>query len=182
MVVRAERHLLYPLDVFYTLAGLPMPQAERIDPADMPETHRALLHHDHDMTPTLEKHFNVTLELNVLHRRHRGTELMRHVLLVPEGGGPPAECGAIVIDLPLFEPEVRTELLECRVPMGTLLHKYNIEHQCNVGGLLRVQSDSMIRKTLNMTVDSPVYGRKNVLTNPEGETLAEVVELLPPDL
>ena len=47
-------HLLYPLSEFYQQLGRPLPEARTLQPEEMPETHRRLLVHERDMTPTLE--------------------------------------------------------------------------------------------------------------------------------
>ncbi len=49
---------VHPLDDFYARAGMRLPRIERLAGDDIPEPYRALLVHENDMTPTLEKYYS----------------------------------------------------------------------------------------------------------------------------
>jgi chorismate-pyruvate lyase len=176
-----QRRLFFPLDEFYADQGMPLPVLEQIDGQDMPQPYRQLLVHNGDMTPTLEKYHGGRISLHLFERR-LGADgwLSRRVALVLDHSGRHVEFGAIRIHLNRFSPEARQHILEGRRPLGTVLNEDGIAHQSRPVAYFRVHSDALINETLRLTGEHLLYGRRNVLTNPSGQTLAEVVEILPP--
>jgi chorismate-pyruvate lyase len=172
--------LLYPLDEFYRRAGLVIPPAALVEGADVPEPYRSLLVHDRDMTPTLEKFHAERIHLRTIGRRLDGDALSRLVVLTTSESGKPVEFGAIVIHLEQFPAEARPVILECRVPLGTILAEYSIEHYSRPTAFLRVSADPLINGSLATAGTEPLYGRRNVLKTPAGHALADVIEILPP--
>lgn len=175
-----ELKLLYPLDDFYARGGLIVPRVTEVEPDDVPEPYRALLVHDHDMTPTLERFHGERIHLKVIGRQLNGEALSRLVVLTLDQSLRPVEFGAIVIHLQHFPPEARQAILECRTPLGTILADYHVEHQSRPRGFIRVTSDPLIKGAMELTGSQPLYGRRNVLSGPGGAVLADVVEILPP--
>ncbi|HXA05898.1 MAG TPA: hypothetical protein VNY30_13705, partial [Bryobacteraceae bacterium] len=90
------------MDEFYEQLGLPLPLVTRVNGWDMPEPYRSLLVHNRDMTPTLERAHNQSIQLRVLRRALTGDLLTRQVVLVAEGGQVPVAFGAIKIHLEHF--------------------------------------------------------------------------------
>src|SRR5947209_1447873 len=124
-----EAALLYPLDRFYTAAGLALPPVHEVEGSDVPEPCRQLLVHDRDMTPTLEAFHGERIHLRVLARQLDGDAYARQVVLTLNGSARPVEFGAIVIHLQHFPPAAREQILEGRRPLGTILHDHRIAHQ-----------------------------------------------------
>lgn len=172
--------LLYPLDEFYRRAGLVVPAASLVDGADMPEPYRTLLVHDRDMTPTLEAYHGDRIHLRTIGRRLDGDALSRLVVLTTNQALKPVEFGAIVIHLEQFPAAAREVLLGCRVPLGTVLAEFGIEHYSRPSAFLRLNADPLINGSLDTTGTDFRYGRRNVLRKPTGESLADVIEILPP--
>jgi chorismate-pyruvate lyase len=172
--------MLYPLDEFYQRAGLVVPAASLVDGAEMPEPYRSLLVHDRDMTPTLEAFHGERIHLRTIGRRLDGDALSRLVVLTTNGALKPVEFGAIVIHLDQFPAAAREVLLGCRVPLGTVLAEFGIEHYSRPSAFLSVQADPLINGSLDTIGTSVRYGRRNVLRTPTGESLADVIEILPP--
>jgi hypothetical protein len=172
--------LLYPLDEFYRRAGLIVPHACLVEGADVPEPYRTLLVHDRDMTPTLEAYHAERIHLRTIGRRQDGDALSRLVVLTTTATARPVEFGAIVIHLEQFPPAAREVILGCRVPLGTVLAEFGIEHFSRPSAFLRVNSDPLINGSLDTTGSDPLYGRCNVLRKPDGQALADVIEILPP--
>jgi chorismate-pyruvate lyase len=172
--------LLYPLDAFYTEAGLAVPRVDAISGEEVPEPYRRLLVHRHDMTPTLEAFHQEPIHLRVLARRHDREALWRQVVLTLDVSVRPVEFGAIVIYLQHFPPAARQEILEGWRPLGAILRDHGIEHQSCPSHFLRVTSDGVMNEALGLTEPKPLYGRRNVLRNGAGYELADVVEILPP--
>jgi hypothetical protein len=170
----------YPLDDFYTRAGLPLPAIETIEPGEIPEPRRSLLVHKNDMTPTLAAFHAATIQLQVLSRQHRDDFYFREVVLLAEGTEKPVEFGAIRINLALFSPIARRHILEERSPLGHLLGVHSVTHSSRPKAFFRLQADSLMIGALNLSQPQVLYGRRNTLLDSVHRPLAEVVEILPP--
>ena len=172
--------LLYPLDVVYAQAGLPLPPVSRVTGDEMPEPYRQLLVHTNDMTPTLEAFHGERLHLRVSRWRLEGDAYMRQVALLLNGSDKPVEFGAIVIYTDRFPPAAREAVLEGQSPLGTILAVHSIRHSSCPQAFIRVLSDDGMNEALGLSEPQVLYGRRNVLTDSEGAKLAEVLEILPP--
>ncbi|MFN3651072.1 MAG: hypothetical protein ACK47B_15970 [Armatimonadota bacterium] len=172
--------LLYPLDAFYRAAGKPLPQARPVEGPEMPQPYRGLLVHDRDMTPTLERFHGERISLRLLERRLEGDALMRQVVLVTGDSGRAVEYGAIVIHCDQFPEAARPLILESRCPLGTILAIHQIEHGSCPSGFFAVEPNPEIAAALGLFEPATLYGRRNVLSRPDGAALAEVLEILPP--
>jgi len=139
-----------------------------------------LLVHDRDMTSTLENHYRQRVHLSLIGRQVDGDDYSREVLLVLDGTDKPVEFGAIHIHLDRFPEAVRRLILEARLPLGRLLNDHAIPYISQPLAYLRLASDRTIDRLLNLRGAHILYGRRNTLTNPAGEPLAEIVEILPP--
>ena len=113
--------IAYPLDDFYAQAGLPLPSIEAVPGDEVPEPYKTLLVHQDDMTPTLEKFHGDALHLRVLRRQQRDDFYFREVVLVTDKDETPVEFGAIKINLALFSPTARQQILAERLPLGHIL-------------------------------------------------------------
>jgi len=176
----ATRSLVHPLDSFYERSGLALPPLERIDGEAMPEPYKSLLVHERDMTSTLENFHGRRVQLNLISRHVTGPDYFREVVLVLEDGGQPVEFGAIHIHLDRFTAEVRALILQERLPLGRILNDNNITYISQPKAYLRLASDRTIDRLLTLRGVHILFGRRNTLLDPEGRSLAEIVEILPP--
>jgi chorismate-pyruvate lyase len=176
----AASPVVFPLDDFYAQAGRPLPKLEVIDGAQVPEPFKSLLVHTNDMTPTLQSHYGKTIHLIVLRRQQRDDFYFREVVLVLDGAEQRVEFGAIKINLALFPPGARRQILEERLPLGQILQDHNITHFSKPKAFLRLKSDDFIGKALALDGAHELYGRRNTLTDSVQRSLAEIVEILPP--
>lgn len=174
--------LAYPLDDFYTQAGLALPVIEAVRGDEVPEPFRTLLVHQDDMTPTLEKFHGDTIHIRVLRRQQRDDFYFREVLLVTDKDGRPVEFGAIKINLALFPPAAKADILAERVPLGRILDERAVAHESRPKAFLRVQSDTFINSVLGLGGPHTLFGRRNTHWDPQQRPLAEIVEILPPEL
>ncbi len=175
----APRSLAFPLDEFYAAAGRALPGLEAIDGVKMPEPYRSLLVHLSDMTSTLENFHGDRLELEVLSSRVHGDVYLREVLLRLEKTGQPVEFGAILIHLDRFEAEPRRLILGGKVPLGRVLMEQRVPFTSRPNGFLRILADDFIGPLLHAELGTVLYARRNTLSNPAGQPLAEIVEVLP---
>lgn len=171
---------LYPLDALYRMCGMSPPAAAGAEGEDLPEPQRRLLVHQSDMTPTLEEFWGETIVLRTLQRRLDQRSLTRLVVLELEKSRRPVEFGAIVIHLEPFPPAAQQLIRGCRCPLGSILARHGIVHTSRPRGFFSLQPDAVICEALGMPAPARLWGRKNVLAAEQGQTLAEVVEILPP--
>lgn len=171
---------VHPLDELYAKAGLTLPPIEAIAGHKVPAPYQELLVHDGDMTPTLETFHRSEIHLEVLHREQRGDFYFREVLLLTDRENKPVEFGAIKIHLALFPGDARQEILRGRVPLGSILARYKIEHLSRPKAFLKVKSDDFINRVFSLSGSQILFGRRNTLSNLEQHPLAEIVEILPP--
>lgn len=153
---------------------------EAVEALDVPEPYRGLLEHERDMTGTLEEFWGARLTLHPLEVHHVGDLLLRRVVLLADER--PVEYGAIRIHLNAFTPEAREKIEAGQTPLGAILRTTDMPYRCQPRGYFRVEADPVTRQGLSLGSqgDIVLYGRLAHLTGPEGRTLAQVVEILPP--
>ena len=131
------------------------------------------------MTPTLEAFHRGRVHLRVLGRRRAGDHYFREVVLLLDGTNQPVEFGASRVNLALFKPDAREEILKEITPLGHILGQFNIPHRSRPAAFLRLASDRLINEVLQLSGAQVLYGRRNTLLDPQGRSLAEIVEILP---
>lgn len=176
------RRLLDTLNVFYA----DLPQRPELDvsvvaPEDMPQPQRRLLVHNGDMTSTLERHHGEPIALRVLELRQVDDRYARHIVLHTAHSQQPVEYGALRVHLSQLEPDVRAEVLEGRKPLGGILNARGMHYRSCPGSFFKVFSHELMTEALGLSGPQWLYGRCNCLGSPDGRTIAEVVEILPPD-
>lgn len=176
---------LDPLSRFFEHDDPAALEWQEVEGSRVPEPYRGLLVHDGDMTSTLETFHRETLELRLLEKRRVDQTLLRSVVLIGSRTGRPLELGAIRIDLAAFAPDARWAILEGRMPLGAILARYDVAYVSRPRLFFQITSDARFEEELEIARqagDDPfiLFGRQNVLSDPAGRTLAEVVEILPP--
>ena len=174
--------IAYPLDDFYAQQGLALPRIEAVPGGEVPEPYRALLVHQDDMTPTLEKFHGAKIHLTVMRSQQRGDFYFREVVLVLDGTNRPVEFGAIKMNLALFSSAARQLILEEREPLGHILRDCAVAHASRPKAYLRVEADDFINRALKITGAPILYGRRNTHFDTQQRALAEIVEILPPEM
>jgi chorismate-pyruvate lyase len=152
----------------------------QIDGEAVPEPYRTLLVHRNDMTPTLEKFYGADIHLRMLGKRRERDEYFREVVLLLDGSNRPVEFGAIKINLNLFEPKVREQILAEQRPLGHILTEYKVPHRSHPRAFLRLASDPLMNEALEISGAHILFGRRNSLFDSGDRVLAEIVEILPP--
>ena len=170
---------LLPLDFFYETKENLKPHIEPLIAESLPEKERGLLDHNRDMTSTLMKHHSSELYIEVLERVSNGNYLLRMVILKTKTKNEPVEFGAIGMDLSLFDTDIRSEIEQGIKPLGGLLEQYSVSYKSGPRAFFKIKCDKLISSLLQVPEGVNLYGRCNELTNPEGFTLADIVEILP---
>jgi chorismate-pyruvate lyase len=179
-VLSSQSHIAHPLDEFYANARQPMPAWQCIDAEELPEPYKQLLVHESDMTSTLEHFHEQRIHLRVLNRRERDEAYTREVVLELDGSNTPVEFGAIKIYLASFPTVARERILEAHWPLGRILREFKIPYSSRPKAFLRLASDRLISGALQLAGTHRLYGRSNRLSDPHGNPLADIVEILPP--
>ena len=172
--------VLYPLSFMRASRNLPSLTYEKIDPADMPEPYRSLLVHEGDMTSRLEGHHECPIKVQRLRSSNNGKLYFREVLLRTEVGEKPTEYGAIEIDLGSLPEEVRELVLEASQPLGGILNDHRIPYSSAPRAFLKVVPDGPIVEAFGSVEADFLFGRSNVISDYNGRTIAQIVEILPP--
>lgn len=171
--------LLFPLDLFYRSSGAELPHLRTIPGDDVPDPYRALLVHQRDMTPTLEAFHGDKIHLRTLRRLEDSGAFCRLVVLTTDESQAPVEFGAIAIHLEEFPPEARELIQGCLCPLGTILSRYDIRHLSAPRAYIEVEADDWMSAEMGLQPGERLYGRRNVLSTPDGRVIADVVEILP---
>lgn len=171
--------LLMPLAFFYARQELELPDLEFIEGTDMPEPSRHLLVHQSDMTPRLRDFHRTVPQLTVVAVEKTEDFVMREVILTDQTRTRPIEYGAIGIHLDAMPEHVKTMIRDGGAPLGAILEAEGIPHASAPTGYFRLFADARMAGLLNTTPGSILHGRCNVLTYPDGSTLADIVEVLP---
>ncbi len=171
---------LKPLRAYYVSAGVPLPSITVIDSRDIPQPYYDLLIHREDMTSVLERYHSGMIELRLLRVSIENGQLTRQVVLVLAASGKPVEFGAIRIHLGRFGPEAQQMILEGRRPLGGILKEHGIEYISRPGGFIRFRSDAIVNPLLGLTGEHELFGRYTTLYDATAQSLAEVIEILPP--
>lgn len=151
-------------------------------PDQLSEPYRSLLVHESDMTGTLERYCGQAMLLHAIKCDITANRVVRHVELRGANDSQPAEFGAIEINLDQFEPGPREEILGGELPLGTILKKAEMDFISRPLAYFRIKPGASVRHSFGVPADGWLYGRCNQLLALNGRSIADVVEILPPDL
>lgn len=176
----SQTDILYPLTLFRCNGGGPLPTYEVIDGTGMPEPYRSLLVHHGDMTSRLEAFHEGSIVLELLHREHTDDAYRREVILHMEETGLPVEYGAIEIRLDAFDPKLREQILQERLPLGGLLNRFGMRYRSKPRAFFKLGPDIEMNTLFSAAGAREFYGRSNELLADDGRRLALIVEVLRP--
>ena len=148
--------------------------------ASLPEPARRLLDHPRDMTSTLAAYHGSSLRVEVLQCRTVGEIYLREVFLRTETTGKIVEYGALAVGLEQFSAEEQRAIHEAALPLGALLHRGKIPFVSAPISFFAAGGESLAGTLLAPSSAAECFGRFNRLAKPTGETLAWIMEILPP--
>ena len=140
---------------------------------------RVVGHGGLEPTVPLPRLLNVCLR--VLERRVDDDIYARHIVLHTAQTQRPAEYGALRVHLPLLDEPVRAALFQARQPLGAILNAHGGAYRGCPGAFFRIFSNDLINDSLQLGRSQWLYGRCNCLADRAGRTIAEVIEILPPE-
>ena len=171
--------MLLPLHYFYAKDASPLPTVELLPGEAVPDPERSLLVHQRDMTSTLRNFHGAPISLEVCASERSDDYVMRMVILHRDDTGAPVEFGAIGVRLDKFEGPLREQIASGSAPLGALLEKYIVDYRSCPKGYFSVPADATIASALAEEEGATLYGRCNELTDAEGFSFADIVEVLP---
>ena len=165
--MRGSCHIAF--DAFRPLSG-----------AQLPAPPRRLLDHARDMTSTLAEFHGSALRVEVLQARRVGEIYLREVFLRTTDTGRIVEYGVLAVALEQFTPEQRAAIESGGVPLGALLHNFQIPFVSSPIGFFAATAANLAATPFGAQVTGECYGRLNCLAKPSREPLAWILEILPP--
>jgi hypothetical protein len=147
--------------------------------AGLPDPERRLLVHPNDMTSTLAAFHGSALHVEVLQRQELDELYLREVFLRSETNRL-VEYGVIAIALDRFAEPQQAAIRAGRVPLGGLLHQFEIAFVSAPMSFFSVAAGELTRTPLRAPAGATCHGRFNRLAKPTGEPLAWILEILPP--
>ncbi|KAI9023135.1 hypothetical protein DFJ74DRAFT_706014 [Hyaloraphidium curvatum] len=159
-------------------------RAAWVSPDGLPAAARALLVHSGTMTARLRAHHGEDIAIAVV--RAAPVEagegrLLRASLLRGTETGRPLELGFLDVRTDLLPPRAQEMAVQAEVPFGAVLVGQGVPHSCHPGGYFALEAGAWVAGLLGAKEGELLYGRCNVIRTGEGEVLAEVVEVLPPE-
>lgn len=155
-----------------------LPEVVYISASDVPEPYNHLLVHDGDMTGRLERFYHQAIHLETLNSERKENYLFRRVLLKTEKKET-VEFGAIRIHLDAFTGEPLARVLGCKQPLGGILTSFKIPFECRLHGFFKISGEEASLNFFQTGGNKVLFGRKNHLVKPDGQPIADVVEILP---
>lgn len=172
--------LLHPLSMMRRARGLAALKHQIFQPQDLPQPYRQLLAHEGDMTSRLESAYRMSIKVRRLHSSNDGKNYFREVILETFETSPrPVEYGAIEIQLAQLPEPAREAVIAGETPLGGILNQGRIPYVCSPRGFFQIIPDESIQKAFLMKEATPLFGRSNCIETRSGETIAQIVEILP---
>jgi chorismate-pyruvate lyase len=152
---------------------------EAVDRADTPPVYRALLHHEHHMTVTVENFHGCPVDVKVLEARHNGDHYARKILLTRKRDGEVVQFGIMRLNFDYVSDEIRRDIEGQKIPLGRVLIAHNVLRKINLMQLYRVFPGPDLCQMLEMGPKEITYGRTAVI-DCNGEPAVELLEIVTP--
>jgi len=173
--------LLYPLSMMRRARGLPSLEFKKIESHELPQPYRQLLDHEGDMTSRLENAYRSSIRVNRLRSSNDGKNYFREVILETSDSPPrPVEYGAIEIQLSQLPELAKQAVISGEKPLGGILNEERIPYACELRGFFTMMPDASIVEAFGMERPLELFGRSNHIQTRSGDTIALIVEVLPP--
>ena len=173
--------LLHPLSFMRRAQGMASLKFEEIASQELPEPYKQLLAHEGDMTSRLENAFRSSIRVNRIRSSSDGKNYFREVILETSDSPPRAvEYGAIEIQLSQLPDIAKQAVLAGEKPLGGILNEGRIPYACSLRGFFKIMPDHSMLEALAIEKPVELFGRSNCIQTSSGETIALIVEVLPP--
>ncbi len=148
-----------------------------VEGCELPAPQRELLCHSRDMTSTLADYHGGPVDLEIVQEPADDRAYVREVLL--KVGEKVVEYGLIRIYLESFPPDLRTQILAGKRPLGALLNESGLPYTSEPSGFLKIPSELFSADFFPPANSNFLFGRYNTLLDESGGKLARILEILP---
>jgi chorismate-pyruvate lyase len=168
-----------------TLVGLfyPAPdelaQFEEVSRGETPPVYRALLHHEHHMTVTVENFHGCPVDVRVLEVCRTGKHYARKILLTRQRDGGVVQFGIMRLNLHYVSNAIRQDIESEQIPLGRVLIAHNVLRVIHLDQLWQVKPGEDLCRLFNIGSDDITYGRTAVI-DCNGEPAVELLEIVTP--
>jgi chorismate-pyruvate lyase len=157
--VNVDRHEEPLRSLFYedpdTLARL-----DCVASTDLPQPFRQLLDHHAHMTVTVEQFHGGPVSVQVLQQRFEGERYLREIVLRTTTESPKVVLYGIVdLNLAVLDPQVRSEILAGKIPLGRILIEHHVMRKVTLERLYRVTPGPQLLQLMAGCQNSPLFGR-----------------------
>lgn len=177
-----RRSLLWPLNLFCAHYDREVPEITPLFEQYLPEPYRLLLVHQRNMTPTLEEYHGGTIYIERINVFSDEEETTREVVLRRDSDAKPLEYGVSRTFRSRLPPEALFLLDDGRLPLGTILRVCDCEHTVQPSGFFKIRPTPFFADVFEVDDAAYLYGRRNMLVGLDGRPIAEVCEILPPEM
>ncbi len=176
-----RQSLLWPLNLFCAHYDRKVPEITPLFERNIPEPYKQLLVHDRNMTPTLEKYHGGTIYIEPINVLSDDEETTREVILRRDIDAKPLEYGVSRIFRCRLPSEALFLVDDGRLPLGTILRVCDYEHTVQTSGFFKIRATPFFEEAFGAHNVNGFYGRRNALVSLDGNVIAEVCEVLPPE-
>jgi chorismate-pyruvate lyase len=168
-----------------TLVGLfydaheELAQFDEVSRADTPPVYRALLHHEHHMTVTVENFHGCPVDVRVLDVKRSGRHYARKILLTRQSDDAVVQFGIMRLNFDYVSEEIRNDIESQKIPLGRVLIRHNVLRVIHLDQLWRVLPGPDLCLLFNIGPDEATYGRTAVI-DCNGEPAVELLEIVTP--
>jgi hypothetical protein len=136
-----------------------LPKSEVVPPASIPSPYRELLVHNGHMTETLERYYEVPVDVHpyAVHRSGRMYGRKLDLTVGPEGRV--VMTGAMLFNLNAVDEAVQAEILAAQVPLGRILIQHGVLREVAAETFLKILPDDPFVARFRLQAPAPAYGR-----------------------
>lgn len=154
-------------------------QFEEVSRSATPPVYRALLHHEHHMTVTVENFHGCPVDVRVLEVEHSGAHYARKILLSRQSDGKVVQFGIMRLSFKYVSDAIRRDIESQKIPLGRVLIEHDVLRVIHLDSLWRVQPGPDLCRLLDISPEEATYGRTAVI-DCNGEPAVELLEIVTP--
>ncbi len=132
---------------------------ESVSADELPDDYRTLLAHQNHMTVALEEFHHSLVRVRAVAEWQDDASYARCSRLNRESDGAIVQFGIMRIWLADLPQAVRQEIAAKQTPLGRVLIGHNLLREVELITLWRIMPGRVLKEHLELTSDSPIYGR-----------------------
>ncbi len=152
---------------------------EEVSRSATPPVYRALLHHEHHMTVTVENFHGCAVDVRVLEVKQDEWHYARKIELTRQSDGEVVQFGIMRLNFKYVSDEIRRDIESQKIPLGHVLIKHDVLRVIHLDQLWRVRPGPDLCRLLEMGPKEITSGRTAVI-DCNGEPAVELLEIVTP--